>query len=105
MLSSSFDDIVEVFMIQAEGVHLVGTLTHLNEKKGKVDGRVRFHDGRNMSFSSKIEDRDALSKRLRLVCRCIAAFYGADVVHQKLRSGHELVESGYDLNSVPQFAH
>ena len=105
MFSPSFDDLVEVFLIEAEEVHLVGTLTHLTDNKGKVDGRVKFHDGQKLHFSSQIEDRDVLSERLMIMCRSIADFYGSDMIHQKFRRDLAFAESIGHLNTAAQVMH
>jgi len=86
--------VVEIFRIQAEGFSLWAVLVSLKAGRFLVHGWTRFKNNEGSYFYSGADDRDPLPDRLLSACRPIAAFYGAELVHQKNQcSGREKTES------------
>jgi len=82
--------VVEIFRIRAEGFGLWAVMVSLGDGRFLVRGWAKFRDGQGSYFHSDADDRASLSDQTMSVCRPIAAFYGAQVMHRKIEgSGKE----------------
>ena len=90
--------VVEIFRIRAEGFGLWAVLVSLEDGRFLVRGWTRLKKGGGSYFYSDADDQNTLRDRLLSACRPIAAFYGAELVHQKVqRSGKEKEEAPFLL--------
>jgi hypothetical protein len=73
----------ETFIIWNDDVNLIGTLKPSRGGTAEICGSVKFKNGKQLSFFSEPDDCKSLRERLILLCRCIAEFYGTDVIRKK----------------------
>ena len=83
MQSDEGETYAETFIIWNDDINLIGTLKPSNEEISEICGSIKFRNGKNLSFISPPADRRALRKRFVSLCRCIARFYGTEVIHSK----------------------
>ena len=79
-------DVVEVFSIIAENIQLSGAIVTQKDGLAVASGIVKFANGKKMAFSSGPDEIAVLSKRLMSICKAIAEFYNAEVIHQDSQS-------------------
>ena len=75
----------EIYIVWNEDINLVGTLIPSNNGRAAVCGTIKFKNGKKLSISSQPDHCEKLHERLMSVCRCIAKFYGTNVICRKRR--------------------
>ena len=79
--------VVEIYRVKAEAIDLCGRLITEDGENFHGWGTVQFPDGKILHFSSPSEEMSIAKTKMKSACRVIAAFYGADLIHEKLESG------------------
>jgi len=75
----------ETFIVWNDEINLVGALIPLMNGRATICGTIKFKNGKNLAISAQPEDCKILHKRLLYACRCIAKFYGTDVIYRRRR--------------------
>ncbi len=77
---------LEIFTIDAESFKLRATLTSLKNGKSRVQGWFEIESRDRSRFHREDEDRTTLRRNLLSVCVPIAALYGGEVKHRKIKT-------------------
>ena len=73
----------ETFIIWNDDVNLIGALKPSKDGTAEICGSIKFKNGKQLSFFSPPDDCNALRERFMFLCRCIAKFYGTNVIRKK----------------------
>jgi len=83
MLADAEKSYSETFIVWNDDINLIATLIPSNEGRTAACGTIKFKNGGKLSFSSQPDDCEISHERLIFVCRCIAKFYGTNVIRRK----------------------
>ena len=92
MLGNTEKSFSETFIVWNDEINLVGALIPLLNGRATICGTIKFKNGKNLSISSPPDDCKILHKRLLYACRCIAKFYGTNVIYRRRRMPGSLDE-------------
>jgi len=81
MQESKEPGIREVFVIKTNQIDFLGVMVGHDRDRSAVQGRVTFPDGARWSFQSPPGDHAGVRNQMISLCREVAAWYRADIVH------------------------
>jgi hypothetical protein len=93
MLADAEKSYSETFIIWNDAINLVAALIPSNKGRAAACGTIKFKNGEKLFFSSQPDDCAISHERLIFVCRCIAKFYGTNVIRRKYRITDSVNES------------
>jgi len=85
MLADTENSYTETYIVWNDDINLVGALIPRANGRSTVCGTIKFKNGKKLSISSQPYNCKILHERLMLVCRCIAKFYGTNVIYRRRR--------------------
>ena len=97
--------VVEVFRIETAGFKLSAALVNGTDGLALVRGWARFKDGEKYYFSSKGPDKRKLRNRAMRAFLPISTFYGAELVHEKIRPTGETIPVCHRASNAARVLH